>query len=150
MIISIKQNNQHTIPKRLNASITIEASFIYPIIFVFIMLTITYCFYCHDKVTTKANAYTSLVKNYFDEETSFNKSDFEASLNSFCILKNNYTCSYNNYTKKLCLMDNYNNYFYVGFSSFERCDFIRQYYCLIKQIIIDNDENNDENNDERN
>ena len=125
--------------KTMKASLTIEASFIYPIIIIFIMLTIIYCFYCHDKVAVKANAYTSLVKSYFNEETTYDKSNFEASLTSFCLLKGGYTCSYNECTKELSLMDNYGIIFNIGFSSFERCDFIRQYYCIIKQVMSQND-----------
>ena len=132
----------------MKASLTIEASFIYPIIIVFIMLTIIYSFYCHDKVAVKANAYTSLVKNYFNEKTTYDKSNLETSLASFCLLKENYTCSYNEYTKELSLKDNYGIIFNVGFSSFERCDFIRQYYCIIKQVISQNDKS--EEKDERN
>ena len=136
------------IKKTMKASLTIEASFIYPIIIVFIMLTIIYIFYCHDKVAVKANADTSLVKNYFNEETTYDKSNLETSFASFCLLKENYTCSYNEYTKELSLKDNYGIIFNVGFSSFERCDFIRQYYCIIKQVISQNDKS--EEKDERN
>ena len=119
----------------MKGSITIEASFIYSIIIVFIFLTILYNFFCHDKVSAKANAYTSLIKSYFNEESTYDKSDYANSINNFCLLKDSYTCSYNKYTKKLCLMDNYGNFFNVAFSSYERCDFIRQYYCLIKKTL---------------
>lgn len=126
--------------KTLKGSITIESAFIYPIIIFFCMLIILYSFYCHDKVSVKANAYTSLIKSYFNEDTAYDKTNFQSSLNSFCLLKDNYTSSYNKYSKKLCLTDRYGFFFNVGFSSFERCDYIRQYYCIIKQILSKNDE----------
>lgn len=95
-------------------------------------------FYFHDKVSAKANAYTSMIQSYFNEKDEYDKSDFNKSFNNFCILKNCYSSSYNKYTKKLCIMDKYNNFFNVGFSSYERCNYIRQYYCLIKKFIYSN------------
>ena len=120
----------------MKGSLTIEASFIYPIIISFIFLSIMCSFYFHDKVSSKANAYTSMIKSYFDEEKEYDKSKFANSFDEFCFLKNSYTCSYNKYTKKLCLMDKYDNFFNIPFSSYERCEYIRQYYCLIKRNII--------------
>lgn len=117
----------------MKGSLTIEASFIYPIIIAFIILSIMSSFYFHDKVSSKANAYTSMIKSYFNEENEYDKSQFVNSLDEFCLIKNSYTCSYNKYTKKLCLMDNHDHFFNVPFSSYERCEYIRQYYCLVKK-----------------
>ena len=121
----------------MKGSTTIEASFIYPLILVLMFVTILYNFYVHDKVSTKANAYTHMIKSYFNE-SNFYKSDFENSINNFCFLPNSYTCSYDTLRKQLNLQDKYGHSFSVSFSSFERCDFIRQYYCLIIQIISQN------------
>ena len=117
----------------MKGTLTIEASFIYPIIITFIFLSIMCNFYFHDKVSSKANAYTSMIKSYFNEDKEYDKSPFADSFNNFCLIKDSYKCSYNKYTKKLCLMDKYGNFFNVPFSSFERCEYIRQYYCLIKK-----------------
>lgn len=121
----------------MKGSITIEASFIYPILLVIMFFTILYNFYIHDKVAVKSNAYTHMIKSYF-EEKNFDKSTFENSMDSFCFLSNSYTCSYNKNTKKLCLTDKYNNFINVPFSSYERCEYIREYYCLIKKILAEN------------
>ena len=118
----------------MKGSVTIEASFIYPLILVLMFSTILLNFYIHDKVSTKANAYTYMVNSYF-EDKNFDKTAYANSMEDFCFLSDTYTCSYNSNTKKLCIMDKYGHFFNVSFSSYERCNFIREYYCLIIQII---------------
>lgn len=118
----------------MNGSATIEASFIYPVIFTLMFFTILYNFYIHDKVALKSNAYSHMIKSYF-EESSYDKTDFVNSIDNFCFLSDGYRFSYNKNTKKLCIMDKYGHFFNVPFSSYERCKFIREYYCLIMQII---------------
>lgn len=121
----------------MKGSLTIEASFIYPILLIFIFFTILYNFYAHDKVAAKANAYSDMI-HYYYEEKEYDKTNFINSLDNFCFLSDNYTCSYNKNTHKLCLQDKYGQFFNVPFSSYERCEFIREYYCLIKKIIAEN------------
>ena len=121
----------------MKGSTTIEASFIYPLILILVFFTILYNFYVHDKVATKANAYTYMLKSYFTEK-DYTSSDFNNSMDNFCFLPNSYTCSYNTLEKKLHLQDKYGHSFYVSFSSYEKCEFIRRYYCLIIQIISQN------------
>lgn len=118
----------------MNGSATIEASFIYPVIFTLMFFTILYNFYIHDKVALKSNAYSHMIKSYF-EVSSYDKTDFVNSIDNFCFLSDGYRFSYNKNTKKLCIMDKYGHFFNVPFSSYERCKFIREYYCLIMQII---------------
>ena len=121
----------------MKGSLTIEASLIYPLIIILSIFTITYCFYCHDKVVTKANAYTNMVQNYFSQEESFNPSSFTNSLDDICLLTNNYNYSYNQQKNLLSITDKYGYSYKVRFSSYERCDFIRQNYCVIKKILLD-------------
>ena len=78
----------------MKGSLTIEASLIYPLVIILSVFTITYCFYCHDRVATKANAYTSMVQHYLSQEESYNLSNYANSLNDICLLTNNYNCSY--------------------------------------------------------
>ena len=121
----------------MKGSVTIEASFIYPMVLIFMLFTILYNFYAHDKISTKSNAYTHMIKSYFNED-NYDQKTFENSLDNFCFLSNNYTCSYNQISKTLYLKDKYDHIFNVSFSSYERCKFIREYYCLIMQIISQN------------
>lgn len=63
----------------LPASITIEASFIYPIIIFIIALIITLSFYLHDKIVSNSLSYRDCIYasiNYNDKSTSdFTNSD---------------------------------------------------------------------------
>ena len=122
----------------MKGSLTIEASFIYPLVILLTCFTIMYCFYCHDKVSTKANAYTSMIKSYFSEEKSYDQSTFTSSLDDICLLVNDYACSYNKNSKKLSITDTYGHSYTVSFSAIERCDYIRSNYCLIKTILLKN------------
>lgn len=119
----------------MNGSLTIEASLIYPLTIILSIFSITYCFYCHDKVTTKSNAYTVMVKNHYAQNESYNHSQLSTSLNNSCLLTNKYTYSYNKTKNTLIITDKYGYSSTISFSSLEKCDYIRQNYCLIKLLL---------------
>ena len=93
----------------LPAGITIEASFIYPIIIFIIALIITLSFYLHDKIVSNSLSYRDCIYasiNYNDKSTSdFTNSNFlETTINlpNRCPVKSlNLRISYSPYSRIL-------------------------------------------------
>lgn len=127
--------NQHTaLGGYMKGSITIEAALIYPIIIVFSVFIILYSFYAHDRLSIKANAYTSLIKTRYELCDSPDTSALDSSLQNTCLLTGKYSSSYDRDNKTLSVTDNNNMTLTVSFKHYERCEFVRRYSCLFKII----------------
>ena len=127
----------------LPASITIEASFIYPIIIFIIALIITLSFYLHDKIVSNSLSYRDCIYasiNYNDKSTSdFTNSNFlETTINSYVLMYKNSTPAIEaNYNSIKIITDYLNNKTAHTYSNFLHCNKIRRYSIIFKQIKED-------------
>lgn len=119
----------------IKGSVTIEAAFIYPLIIFYIALLTLFLFYSHDKLTAKSDAYTTLISNYFNNDAPFDEKILSETLKNHCLLKSNYKVKYNNSSSSIDIEDNYGNVFSVSFSSYDKCDFIRQAHILFTNTL---------------
>ena len=129
----------------MKATLTIEASFIYPIIIVCSVVLIMYSFYAHDRLAVKSESYTILIKDFFDGETySYDSKNNDYSdlyneindiLDEVNLLNSNYSIAYDTKTDTLSLTNKrHGSSMNISFTNYERCTFIRRYYTIISAI----------------
>lgn len=127
----------------MKASLTIEASFIYPMIIFSTIALIFYGFFIHDRLASKAFAYNNFLKEYLTDNKKYidSTSKFENIKNNIhddlkekCILNSPYKVFANANNNSILLKDFYGNYMEIKFSSYERCEFIRKYHSVFKII----------------
>ena len=130
--------------KVLKASMTLESSFIYPIIIIVSVMLIMYTFFIHDKVAVQSGLYRILIDKNEDMTTddSLNDSldDICTQLESICLLTHSFDIKYLEDSGTLKLTDDSTSdttaiTSSVSFSGYERCDYIRQYYAILSQIM---------------
>lgn len=114
----------------MKASVTIEASVIYPLIIIFTVIMIMYSFYAHDRLSCKAQAYKALIVSHYDSAPSLDESDIQTMLKNVCLLSATYSVSCNSNNDAITITDSKNRTLCVNFTGYERCDFIRKYYTL--------------------
>lgn len=115
----------------MKGSVTIEASFIYPMIIIFTVLIILYGFHCHDRLAIKSFTYKSLITSNYDSDTNPDTSAIQAGLKDICLLSGSYYVSYNQNKQYISVTDKNGNLLKIPFSGYERCDFIRKYYTIL-------------------
>ncbi len=125
----------------MKATITIESSIIYPIIFFICVLLIIYTFYMHDKLVITADTYRILIEHTSkkDDITSILDStkDIKERLNKKCILHHNFNITFDN--NHNLIVDSINRYVSrISFKNYERSDFIRKYYTFLNLMRKDN------------
>lgn len=118
----------------MKGSITIEASFIYPMIIVFTVIIIMYSFYAHDRLSCKSHAYRALVVSHYSSGTAPVPSDIEDGLKDICLLSAGYSVSYDSNKECISVTDSMHNTLSVYFTGYERCSFVRKYYTLFKLV----------------
>lgn len=126
--------------KSLPAIITVEASFIYPIIIFTMALIMTLCFYLHDKIVSNSLSYRDCIyacNSYEDSSPSdFTDSNFlEETINSYILMYKNNTPIIEADDDSIKVINNYkNNKTTHTYSHFLRCNKIRKYSIIFKLI----------------
>ncbi len=126
--------------KNLTASITIEASYLFPFIFLITAAAIIFTMNLHDLVISKSTQYRllthqacNLENSYYNPNEPITKSDILSTLDSVCLLKRSVVLSTSLNDSVLYSHITNEELNSVFFSNYERCDSIR------KLIILSND-----------
>ncbi len=124
--------------KRFSASITIEASYIYPIIFLITTFAIIFSMNLHDLVISKSTQYRllayqacTLENNLYNPSNSLTKSDITSSIRDACLLKRSVILSTSLNDSVLYSHITNENLNTVFFSNYDHCDDIRKFHFII-------------------
>ncbi len=102
----------------MKASLTLEGTFIYPIIIGVTCILIIQCFNLHDRLSCKATTYTHLVKQYLSDDTSSDLSSLTDDLSEVCLL--HYAIGATNKNDDAVIVKHKLGDFIVSFSHYER------------------------------
>lgn len=116
----------------MKASITLESAFIYPLTIAITFTLIIYSFAMHDRLSSKATAYTHLIKQYQSDSVDTDATSLSKELSKVCLLSNS-TSVYSYNLGEVHLKDRH-GITSLSFSHYERCTFIRNSRAIL-QII---------------
>lgn len=119
----------------MNASITVESSFIYPMLIIFTVTLILYNFETHDKLSLKATAYRYLLENNLQSNNSKKLSELESSFTNVCLLTKEHTPYFNADSDTLFIDFDPTFSMTLPVPEYERCEAIRKWNVLITQLL---------------
>ena len=114
----------------MKASITLEGSIIYPITITTICILILYSFSMHDRLSTKATAYTSLIQQYHKDDNDISDDFLQEDIDAVCLLSD--SSSIHDLSSNRVVIKHRLGKIIVSFTNYERCQFIRNIETIIK------------------
>lgn len=126
----------------MKASLTIEASFIYPMIITITFLIILYGFYAHDRLVIKSQCYRTLISNMDSGGSAPDMSLLQDNIEDTCILSLPYSLSYDSDSETISVSDGCGSSMSISFTNHSRCEAIQRYHALMDIVSSQNDKEN--------